>query len=312
MRNRGFTKYFICMHYTDHQVKELLDEIIFNTYEKNPIILSEGWDSTGERNYIEALREQYENILRDFNSLLPEPHINKKVLEISSFLGVIDIALSKIGFDVYTFDLPEFQNNANLKRLFNEFNVHPYSGNVKEIGKNSLPYPDNYFDAVILSEVLEHLNVNPLPVLQEINRILKTDGIVYITTPNQTNLTNRILVLLGQSIRNPVSDSLAQIDPIKNIICGIHWREYTLKEIEELLEITGFIPEQRSYLQKGRKKQSSSWKEAAYHWFNDRIVVMFPELRNSITVTGRKKPFRQIKFQIKTEYIKYYPMEENR
>jgi SAM-dependent methyltransferase len=46
-----------------------------------------------------------------------------------------------------------------------------------------LPYPDNTFDAAILSEVLEHLDDDVL-ALREIFRVLKPGGVAAITVPN--------------------------------------------------------------------------------------------------------------------------------
>ncbi|MBM4263587.1 MAG: class I SAM-dependent methyltransferase [Deltaproteobacteria bacterium] len=48
-------------------------------------------------------------------------------------------------------------------------------------------YPDSYFDVVRLSNVLEHLP-NPREVFAQIRRILKPDGIVYVTVPNTHSL----------------------------------------------------------------------------------------------------------------------------
>lgn len=45
-----------------------------------------------------------------------------------------------------------------------------------------LPYNDNYFDAVIICDVLEHLE-NPATALNEIRRVLKNGGIFYFAVP---------------------------------------------------------------------------------------------------------------------------------
>ena len=289
------------MKYTKIQVREILSDIILNVYGKNPILLKDIWDARGEKKYIDWLYSQYEDILLDFNELFSNNGTPFRVLEISSFLGVVDIALAKMGFDVSTYDIPEFQNNANLKKIYSEYNVHPSLGYIKDIWKNGLPYADDYFDAVIFSEVIEHLNMNPLPVLQEINRILKPDGILYITTPNQVNLFNRITFILGGSIRNSISTSVTQIEQSQNAICGIHWREYTLKELVEILEITGFSIKKYSFSNNTRKNTSLIIE--LIDFFN----LFFPRFKNSITIIGKKKEYRPINFWFNDEYIKYYP-----
>jgi ubiquinone/menaquinone biosynthesis C-methylase UbiE len=47
----------------------------------------------------------------------------------------------------------------------------------------TLPFPDNSFDAAILSEVLEHID-DDVAGLKEIYRVLKPGGVVAITVPN--------------------------------------------------------------------------------------------------------------------------------
>jgi SAM-dependent methyltransferase len=46
-----------------------------------------------------------------------------------------------------------------------------------------LPYPDNAFDGVILSEILEHID-HDVDGLKEVYRVLKPGGVVAITVPN--------------------------------------------------------------------------------------------------------------------------------
>ncbi len=288
------------MNYPEVQIKKILNDIIFNVYARNPVILLDLWDAEGERNYIDRLHSQYETILLDFNRIFYPATTPPRVLEISSFLGVVDIALSTIGFEVYTYDTPEFQDNKKLRTLYSEYHVSPSSGLVKDIEKTGLPYPDNFFDAVILSEVLEHINFNPLPMLQEINRILKRGGIVYITTPNQVNLVHRIKILTGHSIRNSIYDSVTQLDPVRNTICGIHWREYTLRELIQLLETSGFSPISSRY-----SLMATGIRSSAMKLLYGAVCTVFPSFRDSITIIAEKREFRPVNFRFQGEYIKY-------
>jgi 2-polyprenyl-3-methyl-5-hydroxy-6-metoxy-1,4-benzoquinol methylase len=289
------------MNYDNTALKELLEDIIDKIYGKNPVILKNIWDEAGEKNYINSLRSQYVNILIDFNSFFESKFDDKRVLEISSFLGVMDIALAKMGFEVHTFDIPEFQNNGTLNKLYEEYNVHPSSGYLHEVWKNALPYPDNHFDAVIFSEVIEHLNFNPLPLFQEMNRILKQGGILYITTPNQVNLINRLKIIMGRSIRNSITDSVIQVDKTRQTICGIHWREYTLSELTELLEVTGFTKTSHKYSFIGQKSTSPLLKK----FFYTACDLVYPQAGDSITIIAKKKEYKPIKFWFPGEYIKY-------
>ena len=47
---------------------------------------------------------------------------------------------------------------------------------------HNIPFPDDFFDCVILQAVLEHV-VDPFRCVQEVHRVLKNDGLVYAETP---------------------------------------------------------------------------------------------------------------------------------
>jgi len=71
-------------------------------------------------------------------------------------------------------------------------------------------YPDAYFDAVYVDSVLEHLP-QPMEMFREIRRILKPDGVVYITVTNEDALINKLrslLFKLAQPGRCPILSPL--------------------------------------------------------------------------------------------------------
>lgn len=56
-----------------------------------------------------------------------------------------------------------------------------------DLGNSALPFGDDNYDAVILSHVLEHLT-NPIGAIQELLRVLKPGGRLYVECPSDRSL----------------------------------------------------------------------------------------------------------------------------
>src|SRR6185295_4914640 len=65
---------------------------------------------------------------------------------------------------------------------------------IVNLNRDPLPYPDNSFDVVTATEVVEHLE-RYRDVLREIHRVMKPGGICILTTPNVLNLNSRLRYL---------------------------------------------------------------------------------------------------------------------
>lgn len=113
-----------------------------------------------------------------------------------------------------------------------------------DIEKDVWPFPDGTFDAIVCTEVLEHLLFDPLFAVSEMCRVLKPGGGVLITVPN-TCSDECLLWLLNDmqpcSLRfyntKVVRTGRKDVDAIANM--G-HFHEYTRREMECLLEAAGF------------------------------------------------------------------------
>ena len=110
-----------------------------------------------------------------------------KVLNIGVGGGILEkIALSK-NIDIYSLD-PNEKAIKKLQKLIGK--------NKAKIGySQNIPFTNDYFDVVVMSEVLEHLTDEAISkTLKEVNRVLKKDGKFIGTVPYNENLDEQIVV----------------------------------------------------------------------------------------------------------------------
>jgi len=101
------------------------------------------------------------------------------------------------------------------------------------------PYPDESFDVVVFSELVEHLAVNPVRTLSEIHRVLRPGGCMILTTPNAVSFERLETYLNGGS------QMVDRYSPLFGPGAR-HNREYHARELDQLLDGNGFIIEELS------------------------------------------------------------------
>ncbi len=99
--------------------------------------------------------------------------------------------------------------------------------------ENLFPYKDNTFDIVIFTEVLEHISLDPMHVISEINRITKQGGWILLSTPNCSSLKSIWNILRGG---NPILYPVFNREPSRDR----HNREYVPWEVISLLRDGGY------------------------------------------------------------------------
>ncbi|MEJ5262645.1 MAG: class I SAM-dependent methyltransferase, partial [Ignavibacterium sp.] len=105
---------------------------------------------------------------------------DKKILDIGSGEGGTSSILSKTNF-VISVDL-------SLIRLFRQRQNYKIK-NLINCNALNLPFKKNFFDVIILQDVIEHLS-NRENFLREIKKVLNRDGIIYLSTPNKLSIIN--------------------------------------------------------------------------------------------------------------------------
>ncbi|MEL7675180.1 MAG: methyltransferase domain-containing protein [Chloroflexota bacterium] len=102
----------------------------------------------------------------------------------------------------------------------------------------ALPFPDDWFDGVILSEILEHID-DDVAGLREVRRVLKPGGGVAITVPNAN------YPFLWDPI-NKTLETLFRTKIRRGPLAGIwanHVRLYTREQLRAAVEQAGFAVE---------------------------------------------------------------------
>ena len=93
------------------------------------------------------------------------------------------------------------------------------------------PFSDASFGVVLCCEIIEHLTVDPLAALREVQRVLQPGGVLILTTPNVNRLENVVRMVAGVNVYDPYSG----YGPY-----GRHNREYNKHEVHQLLTYLGF------------------------------------------------------------------------
>lgn len=162
--------------------------------------------------------QRYSKTMQLIKRLNPQ---SAKILDFGTARGGFAEMLKDEGCDVYAVDISSVvsENMDNYDNL--GLSVRVYNG--------KLPFPDGFFDCVVMGEVVEHIEHRPHDAFNEIHRTLKKGGTLILTTPNVLRLENRVKILLGVTIYSNLDDFLG----LRR--WEIHHREYTKKEIEHLL-----------------------------------------------------------------------------
>ena len=129
---------------------------------------------------IQNIRRRYQEFLN-----LYKVKENDKILEIGSG-GSFIIEFLKNNINYYPLDIPI----NNLKRIkeTSKIPILPISAD-----GYFLPFKENSFNLIILSEVLEHL-AEPDKVLQQIHRVLNKNGKCLISVPYKEKISYQICV----------------------------------------------------------------------------------------------------------------------
>lgn len=156
--------------------------------------------------------------------------------------------------------------------VWENIDMYSHSKHVREYNLlKGFPYPDNKFDTVYHSQVLEHIpKEEAAGFLKECHRVLKEGGIIRVVVPDLENIIGEYQKLLTENLQNPTQSSRANYDwimlelydqTVRNESGGLmkkYHEKPTLVNEEYMKTRTGFVGKKIKETQ--HTKESSSNK----------------------------------------------------
>jgi SAM-dependent methyltransferase len=187
-------------------------------------------------------------------ALLDELSAPRRFLELGANPYVLTTLLRRrFGFDIELAnyfgpghaDGGPFEHSAGLEGSRVGFTYRHFN-----VEAGDFPFEDASFDCVLFCEILEHLLVDPGPAVREMVRVLRPGGRLVVTTPNATRLPNLYFLALGRSVWDGYS---------ANGPYGRHNREYSLREVTQLVEGAGCVVERTEVRNIQRLARRFTW-----------------------------------------------------
>lgn len=142
-------------------------------------------------NYLDMVDERYAEeetgrrlSARDIIGMLEKFEKKGRLLDVGCATGFLLDEARRDGWETYGVELSKWAVSYAKEKLKLTGIFH---GILKEAR-----YPDDYFDAVIMKDTIEHL-MDPMDILVEIRRVLKPDGIFCVNTPDIDSVMSKLL-----------------------------------------------------------------------------------------------------------------------
>ncbi len=137
-----------------------------------------------------------------------------RLLDVGCGAGNFLALMQSKGWDVEGQEVDHKASETALKT----YGIRIRVGRLEDIG-----YPDDNFDAVVMSHVIEHIN-DPIAILKECRRILKPGGMLVVVTPNVESFGHRYF-----------KSSYLGLDPPRHLYL------FTQRSLRHIAKTAGFV-----------------------------------------------------------------------
>ena len=213
----------------------------------------------------------------------------EKILDIGCSQGIVCLLLGREGFNCIGVDCEQDAINFALKELEKEESFVRQRVKFQLADASKLPFEDNFFDTVILGEILEHLT-HPEKVLQEARRLLKEGGKAIITIPFGLNpADDHKRIYYPRSFLETVRPyfRMQLIDTLNDniIYCGSKDASYDISKVSRETLLLEDLKMQEKVEERCLTKEQTLFEKANILYAQ---IETLEEKINSLTDTNRK------------------------
>ena len=231
-------------------------------------------DSAAQYPYIREHKDRFFELFEHMSVYLADVD-NPRVLEFGTSSFSLFIKRFFPDIELVTADRPiEMHGYPPIFAMNQAGSVAHYQidHNTTPIGPNWGNPPIGQFDYVLFCEILEHLTINPVELLEELISLLKPDGLLYLTTPNFFSHTNILkmerLEHPGQLYRRRGKDDHA---------AAMHVREYTLHELVTFSEEAGGKVIKAIYSGILSNEYASPYLQKMPEYYSNLVILVAPK-----------------------------------
>ena len=230
--------------------------------------------------FVDYLRCSQIRMAHAANALARHGVTRGRVLDYGAYFGNFSLMFRELGFSVEAVDAyGEYSTSLapNVELMQSRgIGVHDFAA----VGRDVAGLEAQHYDVVLCMGVIEHVPHTPRVLLEPINRVLKTGGVLVMDTPNLAQLANRQKLARGEAIMTPIGIQYHASVPFEG-----HHREYTADELVWMVQALGHRPlvcEMFNYSEYAH--QTLSGRDVSNHWRQ----VATPDLRELVLVLSQK------------------------
>lgn len=189
----------------------------------------ESSNSDDDRAYFELHERRFRATASRITELVPA---GARILDVGSHYLHMSSLLTLLGYNVASMDVPTHSRLPFVRDRAARLGISLAVVGGDDVAEGRfLPAETDSFDAVLFCEILEHITFNPIAFWRRIHGLLRTDGIIFLTTPNSLKLLSVLGALWNLVTLRRIGLSVKQI--MRYATLGQHWKEYSASEIRE-------------------------------------------------------------------------------